>query len=98
MTTHLDTPGEPGTLVRTGKLVPFLEVSIGEPFWAHGAVWIRTAYDAASQLGNTSQRRYGHIFMGNCCNFLIDEIDKEVEAMTYSSQDMAAAWAVPAEG
>lgn len=98
MKTHLDSTGTPGTLARTGKLVPFLEVSIGQPFWAHDAVWIRTAYDAATQLGNTSQRRYGHIFMGNTCSFVIDDIDKEVEAMTYSSQDMEAAWAVPAEG
>lgn len=79
MRTHADTPGTPGLLVRTGKLVPFLEVPIGQPFWAHGAVWTRTAYDAATRLEGAATR-------GSCCNFLIDAIDREVEALDYATQ------------
>lgn len=97
MANHLDTPGEPGTLVRTGKLVRFLDTSIGQPFWAHGKVWIRTSYDAATELGGTSQRRYGFILLHSTCNFLIDPIDTEVEALTYSADQYRKPWPVPAE-
>lgn len=82
---HLDGPGKPGLLVRTGKLVPFRDVGIGQPFWAHDKVWIRTSHNAATQLGTTDMRRYGEIYLSSCCNFDIDPMDAEVEALTYSA-------------
>lgn len=81
--THLDTPGEPQEFIRTGRLVPFLDVGIGQPFWAFGKVWIRTAYDAATELTSTPQRKAGLRPLASCCNFLIDPWDKEVEAILY---------------
>lgn len=77
-TTHLDTPGQPGVLRRTGKLIPFLSISIGNPFWAHGRVWIRTGYTDASELV-TSQHH------GSCCNFDMDPWDRDVEAVEYTT-------------
>ena len=97
VTTHLDSPGVPGILVRTGVLVPFRDVSIGQPFWAHGKVWTRTSREAASAFGSTNQRVNGFIFLGNCCNFVIDPIDKMVEALEFRSETAERPWVVEKE-
>lgn len=76
--THLDTPGQPGVLRRSGMLTPFTRVSIGNPFWAHGKVWVRTSYEAATELKPTGQ-------IASCCNFMSDPWDFEVEMMEYSA-------------
>jgi hypothetical protein len=59
-------------LIRTGKTIKFLDVSIGQPFYKHDRFWIRNAYDAATELREST--RYA-----SCCNFLIDACDEYVE-------------------
>ena len=68
-------------IVRTGKMVPFLEISIGSPFWAHDKVWVRTSYSAATVLGSTPIRSEGRMSLMSTCNFTIDECDREIEAV-----------------
>ena len=79
---------------RTGKMIPFLDVHIGNPFWAHGKVWVRTDGNAASELASTGQ-------WSSCCNFLIDgtvrpsreygfpnnDLCEEVEAVTIEIEE-----------
>jgi len=50
---------------RTGTRLPFLDVHIGNPFWAHGRLWVRTDGDAATQLVSVGEH-------GLAANFLID--------------------------
>lgn len=87
--THLDTPGEPKGFFRTGRLVPFTDVGIGQPFWAHGKVWVRTSYEAATEMTSTPQRNAGLRNWASTCNFAIDPWDKEVEALLYGLEDAA---------
>lgn len=68
-------------LVRTHKKVSFLTVSIGQPFWAHNSVWIRTDYAAATELQSTTRRAEGILHITNVCNYLIDKEDEWVEAI-----------------
>lgn len=71
-------------ITRTGKMVPFLSINIGSPFFAHDRVWIRTAYEAATELNSTPIREEGKLMLSSCCNFNIDECDREVEAVEFS--------------
>lgn len=73
-----------GFFFRTGKMVPFLEVGMGQPFYAHGKVWVRTSYEAATELTSTPIRHGGKLIHASCCNFVTDECDKNVEAVIYS--------------
>ena len=59
-------------LVRTGKRIPFLKLQIGNPFFAHGKVWIRTSYEAATELTYSGCH-------SSTCNFTIDVEDEIVE-------------------
>lgn len=68
---------QPKQLVRVGRKVPFLELNIGNPFWAHDEVWIRTSYSGATQLKPSGKR-------GSSCNFTIDGSDRIVEAIEYT--------------
>lgn len=52
---------------RTGKKIAFLDLHIGSPFYAHGGLWVRTSFSAATRLENSESGLYA-----NCCNFLID--------------------------
>lgn len=79
-------------LVRTGQKLPFLDVHIGNPFWAHNRVWIRTSGTGATELA--SSRTWS-----SSCDFLIDgtvrptkrygfpndDLCEEVEALEYES-------------
>jgi hypothetical protein len=58
----------------TGKRIRFLDVSIGNPFAKHGAIWVRTSYDAATKVASS-----GH--HASCCNFVIDPEDEWVEVV-----------------
>ena len=60
------------TMQRTGEKIKFLDVHIGNPFYAHSKVWVRTTYQAAAELGDSGERK-------SVCNFTIDECDKLVE-------------------
>lgn len=57
----------------TGKRIRFLEVAIGNPFAAHGCIWVRTSYEAATKIA------YSGYKAASCCNFTIDECDEWVE-------------------
>lgn len=79
---------------RTGKMLPFLDVHIGNPFFAHGRVWVRTEGNAATHLVST-----GH--WGSACDFLIDgtvrpsrkhgfpndDLCEQVEAVTIENEE-----------
>lgn len=78
---------------RTGKMVPFLDVNIGSPFFAHDKVWVRTSYEAATELNSTPIRSEGKLMMSSCCSFTIDECDREVEAVEYS--ESREFWPIP---
>lgn len=60
-------------LIPTGKRIEFLDVSIGNPFAAHGRIWIRTSYEAATELA------YSGYHAARTCNFTIEPEDKTVE-------------------
>jgi hypothetical protein len=57
----------------TGKRIRFTEVMIGNPFAAHGKMWVRTSYEAASELAYSGYRA------GSVCNFMTDPEDEWVE-------------------
>jgi hypothetical protein len=61
-------------LRRTGRMVPFLDVNIGQPFFAHGAFWTRYDREAASKMAGSQTH-------GSCCTFTIDEADRLVESV-----------------
>ena len=66
-------------LRKTGKKVRFLDVSIGQPFYAHNRFWVRISYEGASEL------RASLCHAATCCNFTIDAEDEfveEVESVT----------------
>ena len=52
-------------LVRTGKMMPFLDVQMGAVYFAHDRYWTRCDYDAGIVLTGAGDR------MGSACNFLI---------------------------
>lgn len=52
---------------RTGRKIAFLDLHIGSPFFAHGQLWVRTSFDAATELESSTDG-----LMASCCNFLID--------------------------
>lgn len=56
----------------TGKRIRFKDVSIGNPFAAHGKMWVRISYEAAMQLAYSGYR-------ASVCNFTIDACDEWVE-------------------
>jgi hypothetical protein len=56
------------TLTKTGVKVPFLDLSIGAPFYAHGKFWTRTDTDAGTELCSSTDESPSR----SCCNFLID--------------------------
>jgi hypothetical protein len=60
---------------RSGKKVPFLDLGIGSPFYAHGRVWVRTDFDAATELKGSEEGAGA-----STCNFLIDGTVKSVRA------------------
>lgn len=60
-------------LVPTGKAIEFLKVGIGNPFAAHGRIWIRTSYEAATELA------YSGYIGARTCNFTLEPEDKIVE-------------------
>ena len=57
----------------TGKAIEFLKVAIGNPFAAHGRIWIRTSYEAATELA------YSGYHAARTCNFTDEEEDRVVE-------------------
>ena len=65
-------------LKRTGRMAPFLSLYMGNPFWAHGKVWIRDSYEAACVLESSGK-------IASCCNFMIDACDEFVEAIEYET-------------
>lgn len=66
--------GAVAKLQLTDTLIPFLDVNIGNPFFAHNTVWIRTSYEAAARLGGSGEHT-------SVCNFTIDECDKLVRGI-----------------
>lgn len=60
-------------LVRTGKQIKFVDVSIGQLFYAHDAFWTRTSWVAASVVSSSTNHH------SNVCNFTIDACDEYVE-------------------
>lgn len=60
-------------LIRTGKKIAFLDVHIGSPFFAHGKIWVRTAFDAATVLQGSTDGLWA-----SCCNFIIDGTTRPV--------------------
>ncbi len=62
-------------LVRSGTKVPFLDLHIGSPFYAHGKFWVRTDFEAASELKGSADGAWA-----SCCNFLIDGTVRSVRA------------------
>jgi hypothetical protein len=52
---------------RTGRDAAFLDLFIGSPFYAHGRYWVRTSFEAATEL-KSSLDGLG----SRCCNFIID--------------------------
>ncbi len=66
------------TLRRSDATLLFLNVGIGQPFWAHDKVWIRTDYEAATELGST-----GQFNRKSTCNFTLDECDKIVGVVDF---------------
>ena len=63
-------------LKRTGKKMKFTDVRQGNPFFAHGQVWIKTDTEAATVLGNSGEFK-------SCCNFMIDKCDRTVEVIEF---------------
>lgn len=64
-----------GHLVRTGRMIRFKDVSMGQPFFAYGAYWTRCAYEAGTELA-------GHDWVGAAaCSFGIDAETEMVEAV-----------------
>ena len=63
-------------LRRTGKAISFKTVGIGNPFFAHGKIWIRVDYDAAKQLVPSDMH-------SSVCNFVIAASDEAVEFVNY---------------
>jgi len=59
------------TLISTDKRIPFTDVNIGHPFKAHDRFWVRTSYDAAAELGNSTEHT-------SVCNYVIDPADAVV--------------------
>ncbi len=59
-------------LVRTGRAIPFLNVSYGSVFYAHGKMWIRMSHDTASKLSPSD-------YMGSVCSFTLEPEDEIVE-------------------
>lgn len=68
-------------LERTGKSMPFLDVQIGNPFWAHNRVWGRTDGDAATELHDTGEH-------SSCCNFLIDGTVRPKRTYGFPNRDL----------
>lgn len=54
-------------IVRTGEKSAFLDLNIGSPFFAHGKIWVRTAFDAATVLQDSDAGS-----SASTCNFLIE--------------------------
>ncbi len=71
----------------TGGKIAFLDVAIGAPFFAHDKIWIRTSYEAATELVSSGNR------MGSCCNFTIDECDKIVGFVAVERRKFFTFWA-----
>ncbi len=67
-------------LRRTGRMVEFLSISIGSPFWAHNRFWVRTNREVGTELRttNVSQETKRGV---SSCNFNLDECDRFVEAV-----------------
>ncbi len=60
-------------LRRTGNAIEFIDVSIGQPFFAHNKFWTRISPEVAAALSGSLHKG------ASCCNFAIDEEDKFVE-------------------
>ena len=58
-------------LVRSGKRIAFLDLHIGSPFFAHGKFWVRTDFDAATVLQDSTDGLWP-----SACNFIIDGTTK----------------------
>jgi hypothetical protein len=54
-------------IIRTGKKIAFLDVSVGSPFYAHGRYWVRRTFEAACELRST---RDG--LLARAANFVIE--------------------------
>ncbi len=72
------------TLSRTGKKIPFKDVSTGSVFYAYDDYWTRTDYEAATVLTGSGGR-------GSACYFCItpkadDEKPEVVEIVTVSTE------------
>ena len=72
-------------LRRTRKMVKFTDLCVGNPFFAHGRVWIRIDELSAVALGSSGD--YG----GSCCDFTLDACDEFVEAIEYTPPAKAEA-------
>ena len=67
-------------LVCTGKKISFKSLQIGNPFYAHGQFWTRTAYGAGTSLASSGNRGpYG------ACDF--DRLEEDqVEEVIYQQK------------
>lgn len=63
-------------LRRTGKRIEFKRVPIGGPFFAHGKMWTRTSYEAATKMTYSGRHE-------STCNFTLDPWDEYVEFVNY---------------
>jgi hypothetical protein len=51
---------------RIGEKMAFLDLCIGQPFFAHGRLWTRTSFSAGTELHGSHSR------MNSACDFLKD--------------------------
>lgn len=55
-----------GTITRTGRTIPFNEISIGSPFFFMEKFWVRTARTAGTELHTTNVSRRAHQHISSC--------------------------------
>lgn len=63
-------------LRRTGKRVLFDRVPFGNPFFAHGKMWVRISGTGATHMASSD-------YHASCCSFDIDSCDQHVEYVVY---------------
>lgn len=62
------------SLRATGKMIPFADVHIGQPYYAYGKFWSRSSYNAGTEI-----RGSDHIC--STCNFMTDDDGNHAEIM-----------------
>jgi hypothetical protein len=64
------------SIERSGRMIPFLDLNIGAPFFAHGKYWVRTDTESATVLKGSADGSWA-----SSCNFLIDGTVKSLHAV-----------------